>query len=217
MSVFIYDKGLSYYPAPKCACTSLKKAMFRIQNGFDFRNFKINERRQFIHSLYATMKFERSSAMDREGHFRFVVVRDPVRRFLSCYSNRVLYHKELSEKKLGDAALADGLRPNPTLSEFVDNLDLYRKHSWSITHHSEPQVFFFGSDPQYFSRIYDIRELDELCSDLSKLTGEPVAIGREQTGGPKIDIDSLSSAEIAKVRSFYHKDYDTFGDRFESI
>lgn len=111
MSVFNYKHKISYYPVPKCACTSLKLVFFRIENGYDFRNFRVNGKMRYIHSFYASRKFANARDLDGDDHFRFAVVRDPVERLLSCYSNRVLYYRELSARKLSPEATAAGCRP----------------------------------------------------------------------------------------------------------
>lgn len=123
----------------------------------------------------------------------------------------MVHHKELSEKRLGQEAVESGLSPDPSLSEFVENLDLYRQYSQSITHHSEPQTVFYGKNPDYFSRIYNIYELGDLSQDLSKKVGHVVTIGREQTGGPKLSADDLSKSELQKIEDFYAEDLSIFG------
>ncbi|MEZ5686590.1 MAG: sulfotransferase family 2 domain-containing protein [Paracoccaceae bacterium] len=211
MSVFVYDRKLSYYPVPKIACTSLKKVFFYIQNDVNPNDLITNGKKLNIHRVYTSVAFAQSAPQDREDHFRVTVVRDPVARLLSCYSNRVVHHQELSAPRFKKAALHEGLRPDPTLSEFVDNLEGYRKHFGTITHHSDPMTAYLGEDPAWFSRIFGIHQMEDLRQTLEERTGKSLVIGRDQTGGPKFSRDDLTPRQIARIEEFYARDYELFG------
>lgn len=213
MSVFNYEARLSFYPVPKIACTSLKKLFFFIENGFEFKSFTANGTPLFIHDFYPSHHFEHSRSLDRDGHFRLAVVRDPIDRIISCYRNRVLFFGELDSSQLSEEAKADGLRPTPSLSEFVENLEDYMKVSPSIFHHAAPMNFYLGNDPQWFSRIYNIRQIDQLTRDVVTYLGrkETVILGNENSSVPEISRSDLTVNEKAKLRQFYKLDYDLFG------
>lgn len=211
MSVFVYDRKLSYYPVPKIACTSLKKLFFYIQNGVHPNDLITNGKRLNIHPLYRSVSFVQSAPQDRDDHFRVAVVRDPVARLLSCYSNRVVHHGELSAPRFKKAAQDDGLRPDPTLGEFVDNLEGYRKHFGTILHHSDPIAVYLGENPGWFSRIFGIHQIEDLRVMLEERTGKSLVIGRDQTGGPKFSREDLTPGQIAKLEDFYARDYELFG------
>lgn len=211
MSIFDYVRKLSYYPVPKCACSSLKMYFFEINNGFPFRDFWVNGTINYIHDIFPTMSFQDASSLDKEDQFRFAVLRDPVERLLSCYSNRVVHHGELSLESNPDSALYEGLVFDPSLEQFIDNLEAYRNFSPSIAHHSDPLTCFLGRDPGFFSKIYTLRRIGELVDDIEALTGTSVRLGHEQSGGPKISIDALSTHRIQKLKEFYAEDYEIFG------
>jgi hypothetical protein len=50
--------GLSYFPVPKCACSSLKAFFFELENGRPFQNYRANGKVIHIHHVYRTLPFE---------------------------------------------------------------------------------------------------------------------------------------------------------------
>ena len=214
MSVFNYEHKISYYPVPKCACTSLKSLFFEIENKFAFKNFSVNGKQKYIHDFFISSSFVNSRNNDVDDHLRFAVLRDPVERLLSCYSNRVVAYKELSSKHLPPEAQDAGLKADPSLSDFIANLEGYRKFSNSIAHHTESLVFFLGDDPSWFAYLYTLNNLSELIEKLEDITKMRLTLGREQTAGPKLSRNDLTMQEIRVIQNFYAKDYDVYAPAF---
>lgn len=210
MAIIVDKIRIAYMPSPKVACTSLKTMFYRIENDSDFVPSIRNSIKFYIHGYYPTVPFARTPHERIRDHFKICVVRDPIRRFLSSYSNRVCFHKELNEKRLSSEAIKAGAIPNPNLEEFVERLEIYRKHSRSILHHTDPQTVFLGGDPNYYSRIYQMNELEDLRTDLSCRSRLDLSLPHVQNGGPKIEPESLSSNALEKVQVFYKKDYNTY-------
>lgn len=210
MAIIVDKIKIAYVPSPKVACTSLKTMFYRIENDRDFVPSIRNSAKFYIHGYYPTVPFARTPQEKIRDFFRICVVRDPVKRFLSSYSNRVCFHKELNEKRLSSEAIKAGAIPDPSLEEFVERLELYRKHSNSILHHTDPQVVFLGGDPGYYSRIYQMNELENLRNDLSSRSGMDLNLPHAQNGGPKIEPASLSANAMEKIKAFYWKDYDSY-------
>lgn len=212
MTVKIEKYKLFYVAVPKVACTSIKTALFKLQNGFDFQDFITNWRYIHIHhpSVYPSMPFVDLNKENLDGYFKVALVRDPVERFLSAYSNRVGHYRELSAERIGEAATAQGLRPDPDLHEFIEHLDAYRAVSPSILHHTDPMWVFLGEDPAFYDRIFNLRYIDAFAKTISEMTGTEFTIPRLQTQGEKISVDTLSPAEKRKIEDFYARDYDMF-------
>jgi hypothetical protein len=187
---------------------------FEIENGFKFRDFSINGKRVYIHDVCVTQPFSYARSLDRDDHFRCAVIRDPVERLLSCYSNRVVHHGELSAGLLSPEALEAGWVIDPTLDQFLENLEGYRAYSPSIAHHSDPLVCYLGEDPRFFSKLYTIRQLDQLVADVSALANVYPILGHEQSQGPKFSVSGLSARQIRKLKDFYAQDYEVFGSYF---
>lgn len=212
MTVILDAFNLSYFAVPKVACTSIKVMMFQIENGFAFEPFEANGRKFWIHSFYPTRPFAEIDTTRVANHRRLCVVRDPVRRFLSCYGNRVVSQRELSRPFAGRSLAKAGLPYNPDLSTFITHLRGYMAAVPSIHHHAQPMVDFLGREPAYFARVYRMSELDDFVADVHAASGRSAALDRLQTGGPKIAPEVLTEAQLAFLRDFYAEDYATYGD-----
>lgn len=211
MTVILEEHKLSYIPVPKVACTSLKTMFFEIENGFLFRNFRTSGRPWHVHLFYPSIPFADQDLARMAGHRVMAVVRDPVKRVLSCYSNRVVHHGELSEKKAGAQLLAADLPCDPDLSTFIARLPEYCAAVESIWHHAMPMVDYLGRDPQFYTHLYPIERTADMQADVAQLTGVSAKLKRLQTKGPKIDPSALSTAERAAIQEFYAEDYALYG------
>ena len=211
MSVILDEFKLSYIPVPKIACTSLKTMFFEVENGFPFKPFRASGYPWWIHRFYESVPFEKLAHARMAGHRRIAVLRDPIRRLLSCYGNRVVHHRELSKGKARKPLKRAGLPFNPDLPTFIAHLAAYCEAVPSIHHHAMPMVTYLGRDPSYFARLYAMAQLDELVSNLSDLAGHRLALQKLQTGGPRIEPDSLSAQERAQLEAFYAEDYAIYG------
>lgn len=104
MTVLLENHRLLVTTAPKVACTSIKAALFEVENGFDFRPFHVNGKLRHIHdpAIYPARAFAGLPATT--GCLRLTVVGDPLRRFLSAYANRVVHYRELDAQHIGPVA-----------------------------------------------------------------------------------------------------------------
>lgn len=214
MSVILDKFSLFYQPIPKVACTSIKLMIFELENGFPFEGYIANGKRRNIHQYYPTSLWEKMLQKRVVSFRRVTLVRDPVERFLSAYSNRVVHHKELSKEKTGPNFLNKGLEHNPGIDLFIEKFRDYYDASGSIFHHMRPMVDFIGGDASYFSKVYNIRNITEFVSDINEHTGVDLTIGRHQTGGPKLKKEDLSGPQLKKIQYFYQHDYKAFGNYF---
>lgn len=212
MSAHLYERKLSYFSVPKCACTSLKIFFFEVENGFEFRDFRASGRYMHVHNaVYPSRDFEAYPHDRIGGHWKIAVVRDPLERFLSGYSNRVLYHNSLDCVELTEADVQDGMRRRPDLSTFVAHIRRYSKLSSTIAHHTRPMVDYLGRDAGYFDRIYTMDSLSNLVGDVAERVGAVPELKKLQRGGPKFSVTDLSAAEQATLRQYYAEDYEVFG------
>ncbi|MCA0922806.1 sulfotransferase family 2 domain-containing protein [Pseudooceanicola nanhaiensis] len=212
MAIIIDKHKFSFFFTPKVACTSIKYMCFEIENDRPFEPFMANGVMKYVHeAVYPGRRFQDVQHAAIKDHVRLAVVRDPIARFLSCYSNRVVHHKELSVRKAGAKLKQFGLKPDPTLEEFANRFGAYRKCSDSIRHHTAPMVNFLGKDPGYYENVYNLRDIGQCVERISQIVGRPLELGRHQTGGPKLSVDDLSPAQIDKLKQFYAVDYNNYG------
>lgn len=198
--VFRFPGGtFTYHPVPKNGCTSVKWILAealgltdRYAYGGDVPNYKKAPVRPGdkpnIHALLKSEKFR-----GRWGDYRICVVRDPVERFVSAYSNRVLFHRDM------DVSLEDLVADPPKY--------------WAINDHFRPQYYFLGTDPSYYTHIFRVSQIGEIADMVSSLVGRPIVPVRMQTGGTDLKPE-LTDDQFARVKEAYREDYDVFGDRF---
>ncbi|RGP35157.1 sulfotransferase family 2 domain-containing protein [Pseudotabrizicola alkalilacus] len=209
-------ENVAYLPVPKNACTSIKQMFYESEHRVKFSPYKgDNGKTVFIHNLHPTVLFnEIDKSSIRELH-RIAVVRDPIKRVLSAYSNRVVHHRELSVDKQGKRLAKYDLIPDPDLSTFIDRLDDYCSAVPSINHHTRAQVDFLGSDPAYLSRVYRFSELDILAADVSQIAGKRLTLPWLQRGGPKLSFTDITDSQHEKLRALFAADYKVFGAWFQ--
>jgi hypothetical protein len=200
---------IAYHATPKVACTSIKLALYTLEHGKPFESWRDkNGTMRYIHDCWQDGTPYFAPAPSAESYFKFAVVRDPLERLLSAFANRVVYHGELSETYLrclkGESA---GLKPNPSLREFIGDFDRYRQASWHVRHHTDPQIRFIGTELSYYNRIFSFSELGEIPDALQTAVGVRIALPHEQRGGPKLAVAELSKDERRKIVEFYREDY----------
>lgn len=215
MAAILREHKIFYGSAPKVACTSIKRTFFYIENGFAFRRFATNGKKWNIHTLYKPQPLSRQLKEEIDGYFRLAFVRDPVQRFLSAYSNRVLHHGNMqSEFKARTQLQAAGLPTKPDIHLFIEKFDTFTAASQAVHHHTRPLVYFLGKDPKYFHKLFKLSEMPEFEKLIYERTGVEVTVPRLQTGGPKISRDELSKHEIRKIERLYSMDYKAFSAYF---
>ena len=208
----LYEHKLSYFSVPKCACTSLKHFFFTIENGFAFRDYQANGRPMHIHNaVYQSDAFEAYPHKRIADHWKIAVVRDPLERVLSCFSNRVLHHRELERIELSEEDRERGLTREPDLTTFVKNLERYMDIAPTIAHHAGSLTHYLGRDAAYFDRIYSMDELGALVDEVAARVGAVPELQSLQRGGPKFRVSDLALAEQDHLRRLYAEDYDIFG------
>lgn len=216
MSIHLRDHGLTFVPVPKTACTSFKHLIFRIENGFDFQEYKANGEFKFVHdAAYPTLTHASWLELSATNPHRITIVRDPIKRFISAYSNRVVFYRELSDEKAGSKLRKYRIPADPDLSTFADNFKKYLRVSPSIDHHFRPLVDFVGQNASYYTRVFRFDEIGECAKHICEITGAAeLPLPHDQTGGPKVDVTQLTSSQLSKIHKFYRADYRYFGDYF---
>jgi hypothetical protein len=215
MPILLKRYPIAYHPTPKVACTSIKLALFELECRRRFERLPNEDGilTDIHNSWRVTHPF--TPAPSAESYYKFAVVRDPLDRFLSAYANRVVEYGELNEANLTN--LKGGLArltPNPSLSEFIASLDLYRAASAPIRHHTDPQTLFIGKDLSYYNRIFRFCELNQIPEALDRAVGAKMALPHEQRGGLKIPKSELSPHERRTVLEFYTQDYSILQDYY---
>lgn len=207
MPVILERHKIAFFNIPKAASTSVKDAFYFIEHGKSFQPGDFGA--SFIHQLYKVkIPVTKEDYEPLSGYWKFTVLRDPAKRILSAYTNRVLHHRDMHKMPRARLrALASGLPLNPSLDIFLANLERYRDFSHSIRSHTDPISMYVGPDMTRLDAIYRIDELPRLAEDLTKRTGIFVEMPHLQTGGPKIDVHSLSKKSYDTLMAYTADEY----------
>jgi hypothetical protein len=200
----ILDSKIGYFPIPKVACTSIKQFMYQVENQ---AAFSPQGKDNHVHAYFKRRLSEKKLA---SYEFSFVIIRDPIKRFLSAYSNRVTHFKELSRDFIFSKypQYAEQLPFfDPNMERFIDHLEKYLQIE-VIKHHIEPiSEHLSATHLHQFSKIYPLENISSLECDLSEVLGRDVKFGRSQTGGRKISLGELSLIQMKTLIDYYKEDY----------
>lgn len=193
-----------YFPAPKNAGSSMRQYLFHIDNGRPYESMMINGKSVELFMIYGRPgRFQ--AAAEVPGFERFVLVRDPISRFLSAYANRILdprwrnpRHEQLCQ--------ALSLPAVPDLEMFVQHLDAYRKIP-EIAHHTRSQRFFFGDQLSYYHKVFRVENIADAIDYLAARSGVSYEFPALKTDGPKVRKDQLSAATRDCLGVILREDY----------
>lgn len=203
MTVSLGDARLAYFCVPKAGKTTMKSMMKKISDGGNFEN-------------YGDRQFSSRFQQLTRDHYRFTVVRDPVDRLISCWSDRVGDRDDIRRSAISTFLCKPlGLNPSPGLEEFVLNLRKYQMINDRIYRHAIPQVRYIGKEPAFYHGIFSVKEMPRAEQELSAVVGKSVVIGRLNVSKTnKKEKPVLSTEALEYAREFYRVDYDLYGRYF---
>ncbi len=215
-SAITSERGkLAYVPIPKNACSSIKIFFYELIHGKEYSDHFSKIHRQFD---YTAIDFEKFAA--DEEYFKFLVVRDPIDRFVSAYNNRVKLYQELTRhwfkahdqhpQKTLAFFESNSLAYDPDINQFARRIQDYIKVSSNIIHHFFPQHFFFHGRPEAFTKIYNIRQLPKLAAHLEERIGAPVhfqSVQETKNLENAARRSDLGYEELDELKKFYAEDY----------
>lgn len=213
--IYLPEQELVYIPIPKNACTSIKHALHEIEfcRRFDADLPAFSDYREH-HDYYnkRAHAFTSVSALrEQKDSTRFALVRDPVRRLISCYRNRVVDLGDLRSSKRVLEQL--DLPTEPDINTFILNLEEYRGANKSIAHHSRLQSEFLGGTTAYLDRVFTMGDIPELVEMLRSYK-PGLELRRRKTGGTKITLSDLSRKALRHAVDFYSADYELLNHFF---
>lgn len=213
-AIEVPGKDLIYIPIPKNACSTIKHALYEIEFDKPF-NYPMHEAwgYQDIHDYYKKRRnaFTSAKKLAESSATVFTVIRDPVKRLISCYRNRVVDLKDL--EKTRETLIKMELSPEPDLNAFVDKLEAYRQANKSIEHHSRSQHQFLQNTLEYVDTIFSISELDQLKDFLAGYKSD-LELRSEKSGGTSFELGDLTEQSLEKAIHFYGEDYKLLADYY---
>lgn len=214
MVVAIPAHKIAYMALPKSACSSVKTALLSIDPERPISAEALRENGDAIHGAYLTRRFRPHRWAAYEGYWRFTVVRDPLRRLLSVYTDRVVGRRDLKDSRRLRQAKHLPVDPDPDF--FFQNIRAYMSLSSVVKHHALPARLFIGPRPLRYDAVYRVDELPALSAKLSEIAGKPVAIPRLNKSKVKLRFDDLAPKTQAVLREFLAEDYEDLRGYFEN-
>lgn len=204
MVEIVRSLSLAYVPIRKVGTTSIRKAFRALAEG------QGDLVTTYDRPMSAYVRFR------ARGCRTFVVVRDPVERFLSAYANRIHHHDDIAATSTHRAIAGMlGLSPRPDIEEFCARFRLYTLSNDKLRRHFRLQCAYLGDDLRWFDHVYPLAETDRLASDLSGWSGQAVSFERLQTGGPKLRFADIPHRAQRLILGITAPDYRLLSDHFE--
>ena len=191
------NKKLIYYPCPKNANTSAKMFFAKhlnIDKHYLFLGDEIPQieqtpdqykgKQNIIGIIPSKQPFEKINV-----DIKCCIVRDPIKRFISAYKNRILYHRDIQFKDHSIDMILEKLKNN--------NFE---------NRHFLPQVFFLGEDLSYYTFWSTTEDIDFFAEQVNNFFSRKIIFPKIQTGGSDFKI-KLTSLQISKIEKIYEKDF----------
>ena len=199
-------RKLVYYPVAKNANSSAKLFFLKhlkIDKNYYFLSdkvpeYKVNEDSKYknLDKKYNLVNFLPSytpfQKMDVDE--KCCIVRDPLKRFISAYKNRVLFHRDFEFRNLN-------------INEIIEKIE---NNSFD-NRHFLPQTYWLGNNLKYFTIVSNISNIEIFINGVNNFFQNKVEFPRIQTGGADENI-TLTDSQIIKLKKIYSSDYDLIGD-----
>ena len=199
-------RKLVYYPVAKNANSSAKLFFLKhlkMDKNYYFLSdkvpeYKVNEDSKYknLDKKYNLVNFLPSytpfQKMDVDE--KCCIIRDPLKRFISAYKNRVLFHKDVGFQNLN-------------INEIIEKME---NNSFD-NRHFLPQTYWLGNNLKYFTIVSNISNIEIFINGVNNFFQNKVEFPRIQTGGTVENIE-LNNSQITKLKKIYSSDYDLIGD-----
>ena len=199
------NKTLIYYPVAKNANSSAKLFLIEhlgLKNKFYFIEDEI-PRHKLTKKIYDHYKgkinlidflppYSRFKKVDADE--KCCLVRDPIKRFVSGYKNRILFHKDRGFI-------------NHSLDMVIEKLE----NNMFENRHFLPQNYWLGKDLKYFSIVANTSNIKNFVDGINNFFQKRINFPKIQTSGKEFQ-SSLNLSQIKKLKQIYSDDYDLIGE-----
>ncbi|WP_299551149.1 sulfotransferase family 2 domain-containing protein [uncultured Tateyamaria sp.] len=214
MVIRVDSHRLAYMAVPKAACSSVKAALAAL-DPLQAHDLAETLGQKQVHAIYPTMRFRRHRWDFLENHYRFTVVRDPLKRLLAVYTNRVEGLGILSHcRKIRRGRVHLPTEPDPDY--FFQNLSAYIATSSDIKHHTLPTALFTGTDWSAYNSVFRTNEMADLGAELSAHTGRDVVIPHFNSSDRHLHLGDLSVQTQRVLRVLLEDEYTHIAPFFDN-
>ena len=123
-------------------------------------------------------------------HYKACIVRDPLKRFISAFKNRILFHK-------------DDDFYNHSIDMIIEKLE----NGFFDNKHFLPQNYFLGKNLNYFDIVGNTSRIEDFEKKINNFFGKNLTFPKIQTGGKDFKTE-INDTQIAKIKKIYSDDYD---------
>jgi len=205
MVIAVPEYRLAYAAVPKAGCSSVKAMLAQVDPNVALPPLEKTTNRTW-HALYPTQRYRKWRWKQYRSDFFFTVIRDPVKRLMSVYTNRVVQKRELfKSRNIKSGHL--GLPADPDPDFFFQNLREYMQAAAVIKHHALPTWMFTGRDLAFYDCVFRTDEMNELAHELSERTGSLVESMRANSSEQRLEFDDLASETRDALRPVLIEEY----------
>jgi len=195
----IKDKKLGYYVVPKCGSRTVVAWQLIIS-----QPNLIKDNPSWFDESKQTVGYRELNKMivlsKHDFPIKFCIVRDPVDRFLSAFTNRVLFHK---------------LNPVSEINDVIQNFDakINNLEYKDLDHHTKPLKHWLGTNPNIFNYIFNLGEMDKVKKLIEETCDVTLPNLHLQKSG-NIKKPTLNTDQINWIKERYRSDYELYGRWF---
>lgn len=226
MAILSHEARLLYIPVPKHACTSAKMMFWRLAHPEEEARDPLSRVRRRLRRAttpqrpiqhrpgYQTLSFARVTPPP-EGYDKVVIIRDPLARLVSAWSNKV--REGVIARGPGPLLdLANECVPsNPTFSEFIRHFDAYRRVSRAARNHTEPLAWHIGPSLAWYDHVFPMERMDDFTAYVSERAGQTVSMGRKNAGGAESRSAALGDGDEERLSEILAPDYALLEGRYD--
>ncbi len=217
MVIAVDAHRIAYMALPKAGCSSVKAALARTDPAVTIPPAD-QIRTETWHSIYPTQRFRAHRWQVYGDYWRFCVVRDPAKRLMSGFVDRVVERGELAHSRRLARGDFPHLSTTPDPDHFFQHLWDYAEASSVVKHHVAEAWLFLGPGDirRHYHRIFKTEEMGLLAEALSAVTRQPVTMPRENRTRTKLTLDDLSPATLDALRPYFAKEYETLAGFYDN-
>lgn len=197
----------AYTPMPKCASSTLKSIFYKLETGQD----TINPHPFYNNPFFKTQNRDIAAYQD---YFKFVVIRDPIQRFISYYYKNIMGDRSLRDH-FGHQRFAFHLDCTPDINFFIEHLEDYIYAFIDVRHHTLAQSAYINDLSQY-DLICEIDNLNNLIDKLGSIIGQKLIYSTLMKSKKNVStvFHDMSLKSLHRLLIFYEKDYKLLQDYY---
>lgn len=165
-----HEYKVLYLVTSKCACTSIKHALYEGAHKKKFKGRDIhrdpNIKRQFRQNAV------KSTDSKYDDYFKFTVVRSPSRRLVSTYFNKFVPYQNGKQRLIDFEFFGyhrSAFTPDMSFEEYLDAIS--RIDTRRLDRHIVPLDFYINEKAQFSGMVFKMSNLAGLFDSLSEIYG----------------------------------------------